>query len=302
MYLGNISIRGLETLLWIARLGGFGQAARRLNTTQPNVSMRIRELERQLGAQLVDRSRRAIRLTEAGRECVATAERMLALVGNLQQRVSDPKALVGTVRLGISEAVALSWLPTLVSRLNREYPGIVLELDVGMALTLRRKLDAGDVEVAILPGPMSQPDVVSEHLGALTFKWMASSRLKVPRRTLRPRDLAAWPIITLPRESNLHYVVEEWFAIDTVKARRLDVCNSLSVAAALTAGGVGISLLPPDLFRNDLAAGRLQIISVRPPISPTQFYAATKIGLTQPLAQVVTELARKVSTFRGKAA
>lgn len=298
----SLSLRNLETLLWISRLGGFGQAARRLNTTQPNVSMRIRELERQLGTQLVDRSQRTVRLTAKGRECVATAERVLALTGHLQQRVSDPKALVGTVRMGVSEAVALSWLPLLVSRLNRDFPGIVLELDVGMALTLWRKLDAGDVEIVILPGPISQPDVMLEPLGALPFQWMASPSLAIPKGTKRPRDLEAWPVITLPKESNLHFVVEEWFAVDAVKPRRMDVCNSLSVAAALTAGGVGISLLPPDLFQNDLASGRLRVIPVRPPIRPTQFYAATKIGPAQPLAKVVALLARKVSTFRRKSA
>jgi DNA-binding transcriptional LysR family regulator len=125
----SLSIRNLETLLWISRLGSFAQAAKRLRTTQPAVSMRIRELERYLGVKLLNRSRNKVRLTDKGRECVATAERIVALAANLKQRISEKKALSGNVRVGVSEAVALSWLPALVSRLNSDFPGIVVELE-----------------------------------------------------------------------------------------------------------------------------------------------------------------------------
>lgn len=295
-----LNIRNLETLLWISRLGGFGQAAKRLNSTQPTISMRIRDLERDLGVKLFDRSRRAIRLTEKGRECVEYAERIVALASHLQQRVSDPKAVTGRVRVGVSEAVAMTWLPALVARLNEDYPGIVLELDVGLTLSMWKKLDSGELDIVILPGPIVQPNVVIGHLGNLDFMWMASPRLKIPDRTLTPKDLESWPVVTLTKDANLHFIVREWFETNQAKAHSIDVCNSLSAAAALTIGGVGISLLPPDLFRAELAAGRLRIIKTRPKIKTSPFYAAFPFGQPQPLAHIIATLARTVSTFAGK--
>jgi len=293
----SLSIRNLETLLWISRLGSFAQAAKRLRTTQPAVSMRIRELERYLGVKLLNRSRNKVQLTDKGRECIATAERIVALAANLKQRISEKKALSGNVRVGVSEAVALSWLPALVSRLNSDFPGIVVELEVGLAMPLWQQLDSGDIDIAIVPGPISRPDVTCVPLGSLAFRWMASPHLDIPGPVVDAKVLEAWPAITLPKESNLYYVVESWFAAEAARARSIDICNSLMIAAQLAASGVGITLLPPEIFKEDLRQERLRILPSRPDIPPTHFFAATKIGEAQPLAHIVAALAAEVSTF-----
>lgn len=293
----SFSIRNLETLLWISRLGSFGQTAKRLRTTQPAISMRIRELERHLGVKLLDRAGGKVRLTDKGRECVATAERIVSLASNLQQSLSEKSSLKGHVRVGVAEAIALSWLPALVSRLNAEYPGIVVELDIGLSMQLWQQLDDDEVEVAIVPGPISRPDVNCIPLGSLEFKWMASPDLDIPEAVVDARALENWPAITLPKESNLYYVVENWFATDMTRARSIDVCNSLMIAAQLAAGGVGITLLPPKIFQDDLQRKRLRILPSRPELPPTDFFVATKIGQAQPLARIVAELAAEVSTF-----
>lgn len=293
----SFSIRNLETLLWISRLGSFAKAAKRLGTTQPAISMRIRELERHLDVKLLERGTGSIRLTSKGRECVATAERIVALSTDLKQRISEKKALVGNVRVGVSEAVALSWLPTLVSRLNADYPGIVLEMDIGLAMPLWQQLDSGDIEVAIVPGPIARPDVHCTSLGQLDFKWMASPDLKIPGESLNPDTLKHLPAITLPRESNLYYLAESWSNDKSSRTRLINVCNSLTIAAHLAAGGVGITLLPPKIFRQELRSNKLRMLDSTTKIPATEFYAATKLDQTQPLAQIVVTLAAQVSSF-----
>ena len=68
--------RQLEALYWITRLGSFAAAARKLNTSQPAISQRIRDLERSLGVPLFDRSRRRAVLTPQGHEVAAGAEQL----------------------------------------------------------------------------------------------------------------------------------------------------------------------------------------------------------------------------------
>lgn len=81
----RLSLTNLETLCWIARLGSFTAAAQRLNTTQPAISGRIRELEQSLGVQLFRRQGRKMELTILGRELV---ERSQPLIDRLEDVVT----------------------------------------------------------------------------------------------------------------------------------------------------------------------------------------------------------------------
>ncbi len=168
---------------------------------------------------------------------VDLAENIVALAAQLRQRVSDRRALYGRVRMGVSETVALTWLGALVSRLNDEYPGIQLELDVDLSMSLWKKLAQGTLEIILLPGPVYRPDVLTQPVGRLGFVWMTSPKLGIPDQVMTPKTLERWPVVTLSPESNLHFVIEEWFRTESCKARRVDLCNSLSPVASTDHGG-----------------------------------------------------------------
>ena len=78
--------RHLETLLWVVRLGGIGAAAQHLNLTQPAVTRRIQELERELGAKVLQRQGRNVALTPLGQSCLERAERILSEVSMMKAR------------------------------------------------------------------------------------------------------------------------------------------------------------------------------------------------------------------------
>src|SRR5581483_9432848 len=139
-------LKGLEALVWISKKGSFSAAAKQLNTTQPAISMRIRELERKLGVPLVDRSRGRLRLTPRGMECLSYADRIVSITSYLVQSVADLHGLEGRVRIGVSESIALSWLSDLVWRINREYPKAVLEMQVDLTTRLWAGIGAGDYD------------------------------------------------------------------------------------------------------------------------------------------------------------
>src|SRR3546814_13734497 len=87
----------LETLLWIARLGTFAAAAERLNTTQPAISARVRELENHLGTVLFRREGRTMTLTPAGRELVRESEPLWARFQGVLMGCSDIACATGVV-------------------------------------------------------------------------------------------------------------------------------------------------------------------------------------------------------------
>lgn len=292
-----MNTRHLETFVWSARLGSFSAAALKLNTTQPAVSMRIQQLERSLNLALFQRTRRTIHLTPQGREFLAYAERIVALAAEAQTRLGDPKSLTGHIRLGVTETIALTWLPDLLARLSEKFPGVVVDLTVDLTAGVWKRLEAGDLEIALLPGPVSGPRLASVPLGSIRYAWMASPRLKIPRRRLTPKDLAAWPVITLSQDSVLYDMVDDWFRKNDAEPRRMQVCNSLGVVTVLTIQGLGLSLLPPRIFRREVERGELVVINASPALAPIGFNAVYHRSGDSHLVQYLSDLARTVSTF-----
>ena len=292
-----MTLKHLEALYWVWRLGSFTAAAERLHSTQSAISMRIRDLEEALGQELFDRTARAARLTTKGQELVGYAERVMELMAEIKARIGDPTIVSGIVRIGVTEYVALTWLPDLVRELNARFPRVTLEMNVDLTLSLLDKLSGGEIDLAMLPGPIVQPGLRNISLGFVEFAWMASPALKIPDRNLTPRDLDNWPILTLSKTSNLYAQLERWFEESGAVGRRTDTCNSLSVLASWTISGLGIGYLPIEHFGRDIRAGRLRVVDVTPKLPDLEYVAALDRRHPQPLAQSVAELAVTVSTF-----
>ncbi len=292
-----MTLKHLEALYWVWRLGSFTAAAERLHSTQSAISMRIRDLEEALGQELFDRTARSARLTTKGQELVGYAERVMELMAEIKARIGDPTIVSGIVRVGVTEYVALTWLPDLVRELNARFPRVTLEMNVDLTLSLLDKLRGGEIDLAMLPGPIAQPGLRNISLGFVEFAWMASPALKIPDRSLTPRDLDNWPILTLSKTSNLYAQLERWFEESGAVGRRTDTCNSLSVLASWTISGLGIGYLPVEHFGRDIRAGRLRVVDVNPKLPDLEYVAALDRRHPQPLALSVAELAVAVSTF-----
>ncbi|MCL4744154.1 MAG: LysR family transcriptional regulator [Burkholderiaceae bacterium] len=290
-------MKHLEALYWIWRLGSFTAAAERLHSTQSAISMRIRDLEAALAQELFDRTARTARLTAKGQELVGYAERVMDLMAEIKTRIGDPTIVSGVVRVGVTEYVALTWLPNLVRELNGQFPRVTLEMNVDLTLSLIEKLRGGEIDLALLPGPIVEPGLRNVSLGFVRFAWMTSPALKVPDRSMTPRDLDNWPILTLSKRSNLHAPLERWFEETGAVGHRTDTCNSLSVLASWTIAGLGIGYLPVDHFGRDIRAGRLRVVDVAPKLPDLEYVAVLDRRHPQPLAQSVADLAVKVNDF-----
>ncbi|MDY0812589.1 LysR substrate-binding domain-containing protein [Kitasatospora purpeofusca] len=128
----SLTLRQLEVFLTVADTLHFGRAAERLHISQPTVSQEVARLERAVGVELFDRSRRSVRLTSAGEVMAAESARLLDQAGTLLARVRlHEEARLGTARIVASPTVVNRLLPAVVSRAERELPELVLaELSV----------------------------------------------------------------------------------------------------------------------------------------------------------------------------
>src|SRR3954469_15139234 len=125
----RMKLQDLHVLMSVVHAGSMGKAAQILNTTQPNISRSIAELEHALGVRLLDRHRQGVEPTEYGR---ALLDCGVAVFDNLRQGVknieflADPAA--GEVRIGCPPALATSFVSAVIDRLSRRHPRIVFHL------------------------------------------------------------------------------------------------------------------------------------------------------------------------------
>ena len=165
----------------------FRGAAEKLNTTQPAVSMRIAQLEDLLGVRLLERDRRIVAPTPKGQELIGYAERLMRLRAEMIEAVGDRSTMRGIVRLGCSETIVHTWLPALIERVNAAYPNLELEIEVDITPNLRERLVARDLDLALLLGPISDPNIHSRPLCSFPLAFVAGSKIKLPAKADRAR-------------------------------------------------------------------------------------------------------------------
>jgi len=148
------TLRQLQYLKLLSEQGSFSKAAEAAHVTQPTLSAGIAELEKILGAEVVERARSGVILTAAGREAVGRAEAILAQAEDLVQAVrAAGQPLSGRFRLGVIPTIAPFMLPATLPLLKREYPKLKLFLREDLTGRLVTDLRTGALDAALIALP-----------------------------------------------------------------------------------------------------------------------------------------------------
>lgn len=162
-----MELRRLRYFLAVAEELSFTRAAARLQMAQPPLSTQVQALEHELGVTLFDRSRRAIRLTAAGRALVPEARRLLAdaeQAARIVRHAGD--GTVGRLAVGFVPAAVNGVLPDILRRYRAQYPGVALSLSERSPDDLIRQLHEHRTEVAFLFAPYHDEALCSRCVSA----------------------------------------------------------------------------------------------------------------------------------------
>jgi DNA-binding transcriptional LysR family regulator len=291
------SIKQVEAFYWSGQLGSFVAAADRLNTTQSNISKRIQELEYALGVELFDRNKRAIRLTAKGKELMVVSDELLRTHTSLRQIGKLELAVAGPFRFGVTEAVALTWLPRFSALIQSSFEGLIPISTVDTSLNLNQLLLDRKIDLAIATQRNLDPSLVLTPLIQVERVWVASPTLIPHDRTLTAADLAKLPMLGHGDAAMQHNLVTRYLAAAGVTPRIVTSCTSMSALARMAIDGIGITYLHKDVFAADIMAGRLKIISTEMEIPPLQYVAAHRDDVISPVARLVAAKALEVCDF-----
>jgi len=298
-----LDFRSIETFLWVVKLGSFRGAAHRLNTTQPAISQRIAQLEREMGVKLLNRDHRVASPTPSGRRMMVYAEKLIGMRAEMMAEVGDRSAMRGVLRLGVAETIVHTWLPRLVKSVNEVYPNLSLEIEVDITPNLSARLLAQEIELAFVVGPLSSPDVQNRVLCDYPIGFLASPALGLGHGRVTRADLAKVPIITFPRKTQPYESVRSLFNRPDLPPIRLHASASLATVIHMAVEGLGVAVIPSAIVETELADGRLQLLNTDLKIAPLTFaaswLASPDIVAVERVASLAVEIAQSSHSVDG---
>ena len=237
----GLTLKQLRYFDALARQQHFGRAAETCAITQPALSLQIKELEAQVGAALVERGARQIRLTALGEDFLQRARSVLVGVDELEELVRAASGpLAGRLRLGVIPTIAPYLLPQIITALSDRFPDLDLEVRETQTQSLVEGLVHAKLDVAIVALPILDPVLQEFALFDEDFVLVRppeDASLPVP-----PPDLLHTMRLLLLEEG--HCLRDQALAFCGGAPRNMMEGSSLSTLVQMVGAGMGITLIP----------------------------------------------------------
>ncbi|HKZ73094.1 MAG TPA: LysR substrate-binding domain-containing protein [Steroidobacteraceae bacterium] len=266
--MADIKLKDLRYLVAVADARHFGRAAERCFVSQPTLSAQLKKLEEYLGVQLIERQPKRVALTDAGREIVARARRILEAsdeVVQLARTHRDP--LAGSLRVALLPTIGPYLLPQLAPEIRKRLPRLDLMLYEHQTDAMLAKLGTGDIDVGILALPVPLDGLESRELYEEPFVVALPEAHRLARRqSIRVDELAEETLLLLEDGHCLRDQALEVCSRVGVHEKQDFRATSLETLRQMVATGGGITLLPELASRG--AYGAARGVVVRPFAKP----------------------------------
>lgn len=244
--LPDLSVKHLRAIVALARFGSFIAAASYLRMSQPGLTRIIQQAERQLGVGLFARGTRNVSQTEAGREFVPVAERLL---GEISQQTQKVRTLDGEMRGQIIIACLMSIshrvLPAALVEFRKQHPKMYIHIREGIASRVQEDVRSGLADFGIgnavgLHGSMVVDSVTDEPC----YVVMPNRHRLRANSVIRLKDIADEPMISMPTDSGLRRTIDMAANAQGAVLNHSIVTNQFGSLFDFVANGLGISIVP----------------------------------------------------------
>jgi DNA-binding transcriptional LysR family regulator len=266
----SLNLDQLRALMQVVELGSFSAAARRLNLSQPAISLQIKELEERCGVSLIERIGKRMRPTAAGRELIAYAERIgseadRALAAMKRHRNDH----VGRVHLGAGPTAAAYLLPPVLERLRERFPHLELTITTGTTNEIAEQLVSNSLDLGFTALPVHREEL--DAVAVRTDEMVAiipATEMDIPcavtpayvdRRTL----ILEYQPVPHPR------LCRAWLRGAGFEPRPVLEFDHVESIKSAVAAGLGMSLLPSPAVAYGPLANSIMVRPLDPPLIRT---------------------------------
>jgi DNA-binding transcriptional LysR family regulator len=264
-----MELRQLEYFVAVAEDANFTRAAQRVHVSQSGVSAQIRQLERDLGAPLIDRSGRVATLTGAGAAALPHARAALAAAAAVRQAVDDVTGLLsGRIVVGMVTACTIAPLFDALGAFHLAHPGIEIALVEGNSDWLVEQVRTGAADMALIGAAGAPPEgldaltIISEGLVAAVPVGHPLAGNKAATLT----EVTRYPIVSLPPGTGVRAVFDQDCA---AQGRRPDIAFQASAPGAvadLASRGLGVAILTETMAAG--FSGQLTAVVIKDSVTP----------------------------------
>jgi DNA-binding transcriptional LysR family regulator len=278
----NISLRQLKVFLGVASSGSFTKTAQRVHLSQAALSAIIRELETQLECRLLDRTTRAVSLTEAGRVFRTTATQIVDMLENSALELANiGRAEQRVLRIGVTPHIAVSLMPAVLKNYELLMPSMNVEIVDRAPAELLRLVEAGELDAAygaffakvsgidrvpIFPTPLAVVSAMSDQdlhplAGDPGLRWSAL------------RDQA---LVCFAAENPIQRMIEENLLAEGIVTGKRTRVGQMETAIAMVEAGFGVAILP-SISAATCRRFRVRLQVLHPPVE-LSFYCISRAG------------------------
>lgn len=240
----SITLRQLRSFEALARLSHFGRAAEACTISQPALSLQMKALEESLGAPLVERGARQVRLTPLGEAFAVRVRHILLAVDELGDLARAHVApLMGRLRLGVIPTIAPYLLPAVIKSLSARFPGLDLQPREAVTQKLVGQLLDARLDAAILALPVSEPALREVALFDEEFLLVRAAD-DAAKPVPRPELLREMRLLLLEEGHCFRDQAISYCRMSPSAPRHLMEGSTLSTLVHMVAAGIGVTLIP----------------------------------------------------------
>lgn len=261
------SIDQLETFIKVMENGSFSAAATVLQVSQPAVSQQIRELERRLGAKLLERVGRTLAPTAAGVSLLGYARQIVEAAAQAGEAVGmHASGVSGTVRIGTGGTACLHLLPPILASMRKRFPSLQVVVATGNTEDFVRRVEQNLLDMALVTLPVSSRALhvrpaVADSLVVIGPRHGA----KLPKKTTA-KALAEQAVILFEPGANIRQLIDGWFLANGIRLQPAMELGSVEAIKEMVASGLGYAVIPSMALRK-ADERRLQVSKMQPPLA-----------------------------------
>lgn len=274
MIKSQITLKQLEAFAFVVDCGTFRAAASALGTTQPNISARITALEAALNVTLLIRDAGSVRLTVDGEKLLKKTRKVLWAGEALIEEAGRQELIEETLRLGVTELVACTWLQSFLRLMKGAYPNLRIQLEVDLTMAIDGRLMEGQLDLALQTGPFKSKMFAGDPLGQELYCWVGHPDI-VEELSDKPSlpELFDRTVLTHAKHTQACAALYEMAATQGLRRERIVHSSALSACVPMVLEGLGVALLPERLVQGEILAGDLHKIEADWLPDPLSFFA-----------------------------
>jgi DNA-binding transcriptional LysR family regulator len=261
-----MTLRQLEVFVAVAQAQSFRRAAERLHTSQPALSQHVKELEDELDVRLLDRLRRNVHLTEAGRLLFDHAQRVFTTLGSVREVLGELKGLQrGSLLIGASTTPGIYVLPRVIGDFRKRHPNITVNFRIANSRVIEERIRANELDLGVVGGHGLVPG--EECLAAglvdelVLIVWPGHPWAR--RREILPADLESVPLLFREEGSATRQVTERALQGARVAYRlAMELDHTEAIKQAVMAE-LGVAFVSLYTIRGELATRSLHAVRLR---------------------------------------